>query len=122
MAFGTFMEQKGATPLNVLGRGWASALGTITHRSFRRGVTSFVVLIAAWEIVGRFILTNQVFAVPFSAVVEDAYVMWGRGELQTDIAASLTAIAYGIALATVCGIIIGVLLGASNIFREYVEP
>jgi ABC-type nitrate/sulfonate/bicarbonate transport system permease component len=100
----------------------ARALHLLGRRSFRRGLVSFLVLIAAWEIVGRFFLTDRVFAVPFSAVVEAAWAMWNRGELQTNIAASLTAVAYGTVLAAVCGILIGVLLGASTTFREYVEP
>ena len=94
----------------------------INYRALRRGVTSFIVLLVGWELIGRFVLTNQVFAVPFSAVVQSAIEMWGRGELQTNIAASLTAVAYGMVLATIFGILIGVAMGASTTFREYVEP
>jgi ABC-type nitrate/sulfonate/bicarbonate transport system permease component len=92
------------------------------YRAFRHGLTSFLVIIAAWEIVGRFFLTNHVFAVPFSSVVEAAFRMWASGELQTDIAASFSAVAYGMLLAIIFGIALGVLLGASTLVREYVEP
>ncbi len=92
------------------------------YRALRRGLTSFIILLVGWELIGRFVLTNQVFAVPFSAVVQSASEMWGRGELQTNIAASLTAVAYGMVLAMIIGILIGVAMGASTAFREYVEP
>jgi NitT/TauT family transport system permease protein len=94
----------------------------LARTSFWRGLTSFAVLLAAWEIAGRFFLTNEVFAVPFSAVVEDAVHMLRTGELEVHIAASLTAVAYGMLLAVVVGVVLGVLLGASLTFREYVEP
>ncbi|MEP7456373.1 ABC transporter permease [Phyllobacterium sp. SB3] len=94
----------------------------LMRTSVRRGITSFIILLAMWEIVGRFVLTDQVFAVPFSAVVEAAIKMLASGELETHIMASLAAVAYGMILATAVGIVIGVLLGASVTFREYAEP
>ncbi len=94
----------------------------LANRGLRRGIISFVVLLAAWELAGRYLVQDQVFAVPFSAVLKAAWAMWERGDLQTNIAASLTAVAYGMALATVAGITIGVLLGISTAFREYVDP
>jgi NitT/TauT family transport system permease protein len=90
-------------------------------RAFRRSVTSFVLLLLIWELVGRFILTNRLFFVPFSMVVEAAIGMWESGELEKHIIASFSAVAYGTALAIVVGIAIGIFSGASRTFREYTE-
>ena len=114
------------TPLRVSGVGTRKpstpGLKWRRSRAFRHGLTSFLVIIVAWEIIGRFVLTNHVFAVPFSSVVEAAFKMWDSGELQTDIIASFTAVAYGMLLAIIFGVLLGVILGASTIIREYVEP
>ena len=76
---------------------------------------------AAWEILGRFILTDPLFFAPLSAVIEAGFQMWRSGELQRDILASFSAVAYGMILAIVVGILIGVLSGASRAFREYTD-
>jgi NitT/TauT family transport system permease protein len=76
---------------------------------------------AVWELVGRFVLTNPLFFAPLSAVFEAGIRLWRSGELQTDIVASFSAVAYGMILAIVVGIVIGVLSGASRVFREYTD-
>jgi NitT/TauT family transport system permease protein len=90
-------------------------------RAFRRSLTSFVVLLIAWELLGRFVITDRLFFVPFSMVAEAAITMWQSGELQQHIIASFSAVLYGTALALVFGVIIGILTGASRAFREYTE-
>jgi NitT/TauT family transport system permease protein len=104
----------------VVARSW-SRLTPARRRTMRRSLTSFVVLLIAWELVGRYVLTNRLFFVPISSVVVAAIHMLRTGELQTDIAASLTAVAYGMALAIVVGIVLGVLSGASLLFRDYTD-
>jgi len=96
-------------------------LGWLRRRSTRRALVSIVVVMAAWEILGRFVLTDPLFFAPLSAVIEAGFQMWRSGELQRDILASFSAVAYGMILAIVVGILIGVLSGASRAFREYTD-
>lgn len=93
----------------------------LQRRTTRRAIISVLVVMAAWEIVGRFFLTNSLFFAPLSAVIEAGFTLWHSGELQKDIIASFSAVAYGMALAIVVGIVIGVLSGASRGFREYTD-
>ena len=87
----------------------------------RRSITSLIVILIAWELLGRYVLTNRLFFVPISSVAVAAVQMWQAGTLQTDIIASFSAVGYGMALAIVAGIAIGILSGASQAFREYTD-
>jgi NitT/TauT family transport system permease protein len=96
-------------------------LAWLAQRKTRRSVISVLVVMVAWEVTGRFILTNPLFFAPLSAVFEAGVRLWQSGELQKDIAASFSAVAYGMVLAIVFGIVIGVLSGAVRSFREYTD-
>jgi len=98
-----------------------SAFAWLQRRTTRRTIISVVVVMAAWEITGRFIVTNSLFFAPLSSVIGAAFTLWHSGELQKDIIASFSAVVYGMALAIVIGIVIGVLSGASRGFREYTD-
>lgn len=88
----------------------------------RRRVAFALVLGAiAWELVGRYVLTNQLFFAPFSAVLRAGATLWGKGELQRHIAVSFTELAYGLLLAIAIGIPLGVLVGSSQRLRDYTE-
>ena len=88
-------------------------------RRYRRAATSIVVLLAAWEIAGRYVFTNRLFFVPISDIALAAVKLWQTGELQENIIASFSAVAAGMAIALVAGIVLGVWSGASRTFREY---
>jgi NitT/TauT family transport system permease protein len=87
----------------------------------RRTITSVVLLLVSWELVGRYVLTNQLFFAPPSAVVAAAFRLWGTGELQKDILVSFTELLAGMLLAIVLGVIIGVVQGVSVRVRDYTE-
>lgn len=91
------------------------------RRAMRRSITSVIVILIAWELLGRYVLTNRLFFVPISSVAVAAVQMWQAGTLQTDIIASFSAVGYGMALAVIAGITIGILSGASQAFREYTD-
>src|SRR6185503_10843322 len=79
-----------------------------------RPVISLAVLLVGWELIGRFVLTNQLFFVPLSDVIAALLRLAASGELQQHIGASFRAIGYGMALAVVIGITFGIVLGASR--------
>ena len=93
----------------------------LQKRTTRRSFISVLVFMAAWELTGRFVLTDPLFFAPLSAVFKAGFTLWQSGELQKDIIASFSAVAYGMILAIIFGIIIGVLSGASGTFREYTD-
>ena len=86
-----------------------------------RPLTTLVLVLAAWEILARTVLTNRLFFVPPSEVAQAAARLWETGELQRHIAASFSELVYGVLLATAVGIAIGVVVGISARVRAYTE-
>lgn len=117
----SFAESSLPEPQARKGHGLKLSLISARGRAFRRSLSSFIVLLVLWELLGRFVFTNRLFFVPFSSVIQSGIAMWEAGELQGHILASFSAVAYGMALAVVAGIAIGILSGASRTFREYTE-
>lgn len=87
----------------------------------RRTVTSVVLLLLAWELAGRYLLTNRLFFAPPSEVLLAAHRLWATGELQTHIETSFTELIVGMLLAIVIGVVIGVVQGISVWVRDYTE-
>ena len=100
-------------------------LGRMLHAISRpriyRSLISLVILLAGWELIGRFVLTNKLFFVPLSDVAVAFVQLTLNGELEKHVAASFTAIGYGMALAMIIGISFGILLGASRVVADYTE-
>lgn len=93
----------------------------LTRPKVWRPLISLVVVLGAWELLGRFVLTNKLFFVPFSDVVVAIISLLKTGELQRDFAASFKAIFYGMVMATVIGIALGIVIGASRRVADYTE-
>lgn len=100
---------------------WHRLWHAVKRPRVRRSLISLIVVIAGWEIVGRYVLTNPLFFVPLSDVILALIRLWGTGELQTHIAASFRAIGYGMALSIVFGIAFGIVMGASRTVADYTE-
>ena len=86
-----------------------------------RSVMSAAIVVVAWKLLGRYVLTNRLFFVPLSDVILSFIDLAKSGELGRHIGASFKAIAYGMALAIVVGNVYGVLLGASRTLADYTE-
>ncbi len=109
-------EKRGAP-----GTALARIVRPITRPRVYRSLISLVIFLVGWEFVGRFLLTNKLFFVPLSDVVVAFVKLSLDGELEKDVAASFTAIGYGMALAIVVGISFGIFLGASRAVADYTE-
>lgn len=96
--------------------------GTGKRTARRRAIMSFVVVFGLWELVGRFLVTNQLFFTPISAIAEAAVDLARSGQLWKDTRASLIEFLLGFAAASVGGIVIGGLIAMSLRFRHFVEP
>lgn len=92
------------------------------RRRLRRQIVSLLVVIIAWELIGRYGTDSKIFFVPLSDVVVAARNLWAAGELQVHIATSFAELGYGMALATVVGIAFGIVIAISQTIREYVDP
>src|SRR4051812_43394875 len=81
---------------------------------------TFVIVIAAWEIAGRFI--NPLFLSSPSAIFQAFVELVWSGELVSALLSSITAFLIGMALAIVVGIAIGVAMGRVRIVELILEP
>jgi ABC-type nitrate/sulfonate/bicarbonate transport system permease component len=87
-----------------------------------RSLASVLLLVAAWELVARTHLTPPLFLPPFSTV---AVQLWGSladGTLVSDLAISLFRAFAGLALATVIGIFIGIVMARSRFLYWFADP
>jgi ABC-type nitrate/sulfonate/bicarbonate transport system permease component len=110
-----------ATSAPATGGGFAKIVQVLSRPRVWRPLVSLVVVLGGWELIGRFILTNKLFFVPFSDVVHAIIGLLETGELQKHFAASFKAIFYGMVLATVVGIAFGIWMGASRVVSDYTE-
>ena len=90
-------------------------------RAWRRPLTTLVILLVGWELIGRYVLTNPLFFAPLSQVALSAIELWRTGELQTHIWVSFSELVEGVAVAIIFGVAAGVGIGISQRTREYVE-
>ncbi len=81
---------------------------------------TFVVVITAWEIGGRFI--NPLFLSSPSAIFTAFIELFKSGELLTALASSAGAFLVGIVLSCVIGIAIGVAMGRYRLVEYILEP
>ena len=81
---------------------------------------TFVIVITAWEIAGRFI--NPLFLSSPSAIFQAFVELVWSGELVSALLSSITAFLIGMALAIVVGIAIGVAMGRVRMVELILEP
>lgn len=90
-------------------------------RSLRRPLTTLVILLVGWELLGRYVLTNQLFFAPLSEVIVAGVHLWQSGELQIHIWVSFSELVEGVFAAIIIGIAAGISVGISQRTREYTE-
>lgn len=76
-------------------------------------VFSLLIWILLWEIAGR--LELAFILPPFSAVVEQLFILMGRADFQSAAFLTLKAFAIGMTIAIVAGVIIGFMMGTSKV-------
>ena len=78
--------------------------------------------LVAWEITGRYLVTNKLFFVPFSAVLA-AVVRWvSDGSLWMHLGVSGSEFAIGFVLAAIVAIALGLLIGTSPTAHRLLNP
>jgi len=101
-------------------RRWWERLGLIPRR--RRALISLAVGVMIWEFVARVVVEGTLFFVPITHVVQAGFELTVSGELAHHAWVSFQEFAYGLALAVVVGVPLGLAVGVSARVKDYVQP
>lgn len=91
-------------------------------RDLARRWTAILLFLAAWEIVPRTGIVNQIFLPPMSQVASHLFAALASGELEKHILLSLGRSIAGFSLALSVALPLGFVLGWFKTFEKYVEP
>ena len=83
---------------------------------------AFVVLAALWEATGRFFITGRFAFAPLSVVLVETYKQFASGAIYIHLLTSGYELALGFGLASVFGIVMGVLIGVNRAASDYFLP
>jgi ABC-type nitrate/sulfonate/bicarbonate transport system permease component len=78
------------------------------------GVISLVCFIALWQLIVVITDINPILLPAPGSVVSEFFEVWGNGLLWPNVAQSMTALAIGLGLALVAGVVVGLVIGASR--------
>jgi len=101
-------------------RRWWQRLGLTTRT--RRALISLAVGVALWEFVARVVVEGTLFFVPITDVALAGVDMALSGELAHHAWVSFQEFVYGLGLAIVVGVPLGVAVGVSPRVKDYVQP
>jgi NitT/TauT family transport system permease protein len=82
---------------------------------------SVACVLVAWQLISSLFFTPALFPGPV-AVAKKAVTMLQDGELERDVLASLGRVLAGFALGSVVGVLVGFIIGGSQIIRMFLEP
>ena len=88
----------------------------------RAFIISIVVVIVVWEVLGRFVIHNDLIFAPLSSIFARIYSMALSGELWRHVKASGIAFLIGYSLAVLFGVLSGLLIALRPRIGFYVEP
>ncbi|MEO6986843.1 MAG: ABC transporter permease [Paralcaligenes sp.] len=113
-----------ASIIASLGKGNAKAgkLGVLSNRAKRRAVYSILLGLILWELVGRFVVTDPILFAPLSKVLVALWKFLYTGEIWRHIYVSAIEFVLGFTLATVTGVLLGVLMATNRMAQDYLDP
>jgi NitT/TauT family transport system permease protein len=83
---------------------------------------SVALVLIAWELIGRYVLTSKLMFAPLSAVLAEFAKLWTTGELERHMLVSFSALGVGFTIAAVVGIALGSLIAISDTISDHVDP
>ncbi|HEY1267998.1 MAG TPA: ABC transporter permease [Candidatus Binatia bacterium] len=92
------------------------------RKDVARGIVSILVVLAAWEILARLFLENDLLMPAPSGVARSFWKLVASGELGRHFAATLLEFAYGFSAACLIGIPLGYLMGMHKWLDEWMDP
>lgn len=96
-----------------------SPKGSSDPRSY---IVSVIAVVLIWEIMGRFVINNNLVFAPLSSIFLRMYQMALTGELWRHFSTSAVAFLIGYTSAVVFGIVLGFFVAMRRRFAFYVEP
>ena len=100
----------------------ATQRGPVGAARVRAFIISIVVVMVAWELLGRFVINNDLVFAPLSHIFARMYGMALTGELWRNVKASGIAFLIGYTLAVLFGVSSGLLIALRPRIGFYVEP
>ena len=111
-------------------------IATLTHRGGQLGlrtnrpqltkaatiIASVVAGLAVWEVLGRFVITNPLFFVPFSTAIVKLWHLVVTGELWPNLYVSSLEFGIGLGLSIVIGLTVGAVMAANKVVDTILEP
>jgi NitT/TauT family transport system permease protein len=85
-------------------------------------VCSILVGLVLWELVGRFVITDNILFAPLSKVLVAFWDILVSGEIWAHIYTSGVEFLLGFLLAAVVGVLIGVLMATSKLAQDFLDP
>ncbi len=98
---------------------WGRRLGALLRS---RSVLSLAAGFLIWELVGRYVVTSKILFAPFSEVIAVGVEMLLHEDLLAHVRLSLAEFLAGFGLAALAGIGVGILMTASRLVRDALEP
>lgn len=109
-----------AGPSRGSSRPWWVQAGLTTAR--RRALISLLVGVLIWEFVARVMIKDTLFFVPFLDVARAGVELTASGELPYHVWVSFQEFVYGLGLAVLVGVPLGLAVGSSTRVKDYVQP
>lgn len=100
----------------------ASAPAGSRYRARIRGALTFLWLAATWEVVARALVRDDRLLAPFTEVIGALIELFASGQIWKHLSVSGYEFVLGFLMASLAGIIVGLLMGTVRIAREYLDP
>ena len=114
------IEQTPAAAAPSIVAAWSGSDGRFRARI--RGALTFLWLGVGWELVARYVVRDERMLAPLSEVIRALVTLFASGEIWKHLSVSGYEFALGFLLASVFGIVVGLLMGTVRPVREYLDP
>ncbi|MBI2999893.1 MAG: ABC transporter permease [Deltaproteobacteria bacterium] len=116
------MARNGIAVAGESAAGGARRLLHVIRPSTMRAAASIVLVVILWELVAQVIVKNPLFFASLTAVFKRTVELWQAHELQVHLWASFQEFVLGFFIASLVGILFGVLMASSVTIRDFFDP
>lgn len=102
--------------------GAAPAFARLMRPDFRRTLLSVIVVAVLWEVLGRYVIQNDLVFASLSSIFGRGWEMMDNGTLWKHLRISALEFVLGYGAAVIFGIALGIALALNRAFAQYVDP